>query len=341
MMKEREALLRAVCESPDDDTPRLVYADWLDENGEPERAEFIRVQIALARGSDEPRLKKREQKLLAKFGNVWLEPVQQYIAEPWGFGWECDERGWEFDRGFLSRLFVAGETGEEFFTAADNLFQEYPLRTLWFPQLKDFGFISEWAGLQRVTEVMFHGWCCSHSDGGDVTWIGELFTSPHAGNLRALHLRGTSEEGAWLTLDVIQELAGSTTLRALRYLNLSGNIFHVGSRDDKYELEWVRTLLGAELFPQLDELHMYAMNIHDGSVEIIANSPSVATLKHLNLSCNEIGEPGARALLNSPYLGSIQVLDLRSLYDIDLRSEPMSGETWDELIERFGTRVLL
>ena len=44
-MNEREALLKAVCENPDDDTPRLVFADWLQENGEEERAEFIRVQI--------------------------------------------------------------------------------------------------------------------------------------------------------------------------------------------------------------------------------------------------------------------------------------------------------
>ena len=48
------ALLRAVCESPDDDTPRLVLADWLEENGEPERAEFIRigVEIAMNRADD-------------------------------------------------------------------------------------------------------------------------------------------------------------------------------------------------------------------------------------------------------------------------------------------------
>ncbi len=50
-MNEREALLRAVCENPDEDTPRLVFADWLQENGDEARAEFIRVQIALARGS--------------------------------------------------------------------------------------------------------------------------------------------------------------------------------------------------------------------------------------------------------------------------------------------------
>ena len=44
-MNERDALLRAVCENPDDDTPRLVFADWLQEHGEGDRAEFIRLQI--------------------------------------------------------------------------------------------------------------------------------------------------------------------------------------------------------------------------------------------------------------------------------------------------------
>ena len=33
-MNERDALLKAVCDNPDDDTPRLVFADWLDEHGE-------------------------------------------------------------------------------------------------------------------------------------------------------------------------------------------------------------------------------------------------------------------------------------------------------------------
>lgn len=48
-MTDREALIAAVCESPDDDTPRLIFADWCEEHGEPERAEFVRLQIELAR----------------------------------------------------------------------------------------------------------------------------------------------------------------------------------------------------------------------------------------------------------------------------------------------------
>src|SRR5947209_1070483 len=48
-MSPEESFLHAVLEAPDDDTPRLVYADWLDDHGEHDRAEFIRVRIDLAR----------------------------------------------------------------------------------------------------------------------------------------------------------------------------------------------------------------------------------------------------------------------------------------------------
>jgi uncharacterized protein (TIGR02996 family) len=39
------ALLKAVLAAPDDDLPRLVYADWLEENGNEWRANYIRVVI--------------------------------------------------------------------------------------------------------------------------------------------------------------------------------------------------------------------------------------------------------------------------------------------------------
>lgn len=36
---------KAICWNPADDAPRLIYADWLDEHGKEEHAEFIRLQI--------------------------------------------------------------------------------------------------------------------------------------------------------------------------------------------------------------------------------------------------------------------------------------------------------
>lgn len=41
--------LAAIIAEPDEDTPRLVAADFLEENGEGDRAAFIRIQIELAR----------------------------------------------------------------------------------------------------------------------------------------------------------------------------------------------------------------------------------------------------------------------------------------------------
>lgn len=44
-MTTEEAFLAAACASPDDDLPRLAYADYLDENGDGEQAKFIRWQM--------------------------------------------------------------------------------------------------------------------------------------------------------------------------------------------------------------------------------------------------------------------------------------------------------
>ena len=45
---EREAFLRAIFADPDNDMPRLVFADWLDDQGESDWAELIRLQCEIA-----------------------------------------------------------------------------------------------------------------------------------------------------------------------------------------------------------------------------------------------------------------------------------------------------
>jgi uncharacterized protein (TIGR02996 family) len=66
MSPDEKALLETIWESPLDDAPRLVYADWLQETNIPEniaRAEFIRVQCELAQLD---RWTKRYKELKAK-----------------------------------------------------------------------------------------------------------------------------------------------------------------------------------------------------------------------------------------------------------------------------------
>lgn len=48
MDKEELSFIRKIEEYPDDDVIRLVMADWYEGQGEVERAEFIRIQLALA-----------------------------------------------------------------------------------------------------------------------------------------------------------------------------------------------------------------------------------------------------------------------------------------------------
>jgi uncharacterized protein (TIGR02996 family) len=80
---EESAFLQAICAVPDDDTPRLIYADWLEERGDP-RAEFIRLQCELAStkaGSARQKdLLIRERQLLRKHHRRWVACYRPLIG---------------------------------------------------------------------------------------------------------------------------------------------------------------------------------------------------------------------------------------------------------------------
>jgi uncharacterized protein (TIGR02996 family) len=62
-MREEEGFLQAIQANPDDDLSRLVYADWLDERGDP-RGEFLRLQLAIrALAPDHPHRVSGEHEL--------------------------------------------------------------------------------------------------------------------------------------------------------------------------------------------------------------------------------------------------------------------------------------
>jgi uncharacterized protein (TIGR02996 family) len=118
MNPTESALLQAVIASPDDDLPRLVLADWLEENGQPERAEFIRVQIDLDKCQwqgdlIEPwgrHLVHREIQLLGvddsdKWfpGPTWLELVADTQVKD-GYRFPDGSRSGILRRGFVSEV---------------------------------------------------------------------------------------------------------------------------------------------------------------------------------------------------------------------------------------------
>src|SRR5438270_1476016 len=88
--------LMAILADPDADAPRLAYADWLEDDGDADRAEFIRVQCALAAMPDGERkyhpLRRTEAHLLKQHRDTWLQPIRDLLApaEDPPAGW----RGW-------------------------------------------------------------------------------------------------------------------------------------------------------------------------------------------------------------------------------------------------------
>src|SRR6187549_970508 len=81
------AFLRSIIDDPDDDAPRLIYADWLDEQGDSERAEFIRLQIRLFRMSaNDPDFKSMHERSyeLSQPHNVeWVSRLPQFKHVHW------------------------------------------------------------------------------------------------------------------------------------------------------------------------------------------------------------------------------------------------------------------
>lgn len=132
---ERQSWMRAIIEAPADDLPRLVFADRLDEMGDP-RGEFIRVQIDRAILAPLPSrqcvycleepdgycgdgcpyclLGCRERELLLKHGRGWA--AEMVHAAKGGDGqfmkWDHEQAEyhstrrmkWQFTRGFVSHL---------------------------------------------------------------------------------------------------------------------------------------------------------------------------------------------------------------------------------------------
>jgi uncharacterized protein (TIGR02996 family) len=160
-MTDRErGFLDAVLADPSDDFVRLVYADWLEENDQAERAEFIRVQIELARCSQwkdnadhgGPRhqmylsfmkldcrwcsLERRERELLGARWHDWLSEggMSHYFAmnrSKDGYGWVIKPSGEdgrliraEFRRGFVGSLSL---TLADFMTHAGAIFAAAPV----------------------------------------------------------------------------------------------------------------------------------------------------------------------------------------------------------------------
>jgi uncharacterized protein (TIGR02996 family) len=111
-MNDHDALLAAVLARHEEDTPRLVLADWLEENGRAEWAEFIRAEVELARLGVDP---DRHAHLTARCRA--LRPHLGVRLPAPGGRWLIPELA-QFARGFVEHVTY---TAADWLAVADSL----------------------------------------------------------------------------------------------------------------------------------------------------------------------------------------------------------------------------
>ncbi len=269
-MNHEPALLRAICETPEDDTPRLVYADWLEDNSQAARGEFIRVQCRLDRLSPDdptrPALLEREKKLLR--GNRQR--------------WQADKPAWagkgDFHRGFLvPRL---KERVDRFLQRdAEEL---YPFPLWCFTLTAARGHVAGLAQsplLRRAVELKLTA--CDIA--GEVE---TLAASPHLENVAILGLRA---------------LLSRLRVRRLRALDLGGNFLDNASAD---------ALAESPLLESVEELDLTFNRLLDAAGVALARSPYLGNLEELLLGRNYLGNVAARAFARTDRLPRLRRLRL-------------------------------
>ncbi|MFM8271176.1 MAG: TIGR02996 domain-containing protein [Gemmata sp.] len=234
-MTDQETLLRAVAAHPDEDTPRLVYADLLDELGgaaNAARARFIRTQIDLTRNpgrswfANSDRLAEAAR-LAGRFADEWLDELPLWAASE---GRKQRLRADDFPRGFLETYHVAPDT---FAAQGEQLLDRAPIARVVVGRFPGAAAVREFFAatvLQRVRILALSG------ASGDAV-VGSVKTSQVLGNLEELDLSGTG-----LTDAGARALARATGL---------GNLRAIAVRGRSLSVQGVSALLSAPRLPKL------------------------------------------------------------------------------------------
>jgi uncharacterized protein (TIGR02996 family) len=201
-MNQHEAFLADIREHPDDDTTRLVFADWLDDNGQADRAEFIRIQCRLETLPPEApqrrALENRDTDLLTLHEEQWLGPPAPQLEE------------WTWRRGFVEEVTL---TATASLAPVAGLFARHPVRrlnlTLYRCGLRD---LTESPLLERLTGLEIS----APLDGpDDVEDLRVVLESPRLAELTELGMWGDAAGDACLPL-----LAGRPGVEQLSILRL-------------------------------------------------------------------------------------------------------------------------
>jgi uncharacterized protein (TIGR02996 family) len=347
-MSDGDQLLEVIRTHPDDDLTRLAFADWCDEQGAPARAEFIRVQVALARLTPDdplhPILAARSRGLLLEHEPRWAAPLVGMPAS------------WEFRRGFLETVSLGGPLSPECWQAllawglvrclhvTDWNYLPVDLESVHWRSLRslDLSGISLFAARTRV-RTLLQSPLARHLTGLMLRLspnrrkaLRLLFGSHLADQLTELRA-GDSH----LTDEAVSLLLASPMRKKLEYLDLSRNRLTSESArmlaqadlpalhtlvlsSNQLGTDGLLALAASSRLERLERLDLSNNGIDDAGVIGLTASPRLPRLRSLSLDSNEFDLPIGLRLLASSHRGELRELSLASGHPFDQGDSPVT-----------------
>lgn len=304
-----QAFLQAIAATPADDAPRLIYADWLEEHGDP-LGEFIRVQCALEQVPEyderHPALKLREEELMLRHYRQWDAALREEFE---GF----ESYNADYRRGFINRIMLPVEMLlrkaarlPELAPGLCGLELHSPENVAEARQLLETGWLS------RISELVLN------SVQPDALQV--LFNSGQLASLTSLAVHYAEDH----SVRVAEQIASCRSLRNLRTLDLtevalgtrglqailsSPNLKRLKTlKLTDVSLAAIRRLADAPLAGQLETLvfDFGDDNFTDAHVSALAASPYLQRLRLLSFHGDTCGDESALALAQSSTLRQLR-----------------------------------
>jgi uncharacterized protein (TIGR02996 family) len=286
------ALLAAILASPADDLPRLVYADWCDENGQPERAEFIRTEIEMAKMSpdkDEPpddRDQPRFQPLQDRAKELW-----DAHAEQWYPGLKRCAEEVSTDRGFPYHI---ATSASRFVKHAADLFAAAPtINDVMLQKLgRNAAALAKCRAFARVERLSFFETPFRRPEAE------AFFTCEHLHRLKAFDIGFSDTQ---MGPDGAAALAACPSLVALEDLNLHNHaIFDWGALD----------IIDEQQFGTLRVIDFDNNGLSDEFADALSESDHISRLRVLKLGSNHLTEVGVGHLCGANLLKGLEHCEL-------------------------------
>jgi uncharacterized protein (TIGR02996 family) len=250
----RHDLLQAVLDAPDDDLPRLAFADYLEESGEdPARAQFIRLDVEAGRFAlEHPQRAGADRAARPLYLDHWQRWAKELPANFLAHGRPS------FYRGFAEEIIVDAEWFADY---ANRILSAAPIHTVRLrgpvPEDRPYALFGGKAELHRIRKLYF-----------------EPYTFDASANLGT-----TNGGGSWLAQPtVLDDLLSCPTLSGLRVLDLSYNV--IGARAG---ITIARRLASAAFAQSLEVLALFGCGLGDAGESALRAAAPLPNLKAMHL----------------------------------------------------------